>query len=331
MALVETALQASERVLINVPAEIPRGHLERPGVQDTVAVIMFATNERLLWAGYDGQSTYRPMPLGPDGRVRGVRYGRFRTFYGFPAQGRGGFGFLLLSSQDASSLEKGTQGALTSIDRFLSWAERTLGPGAGLALQPTISDHPTARYIQMFGFPMWTPFTDSLISLVNERNMPREQEQSIRQEGKDVRKKPIPPRVAEAPDESSMPSAQKRDELRLARDVPPDRYRRNWQSFLELDVDASIEDIVLEAPFIQYWTIGEGSHLDYEAGDRVELLHAEAPPSGIDRRSVGTVLRYQREGRIVEVKWGNGERSTLYLSRKDRIKPVFHEGAGEPG
>lgn len=171
MALVADMLLPSERLLVNAPAEVAATALERPGVQDGHAVIMFATDLRVLWAGFDGSGEYRPLPFNSGKLVHGVRYGSFRTFHTFRGPDRGGFGFLLLSKADMAALDDAVRTSITPVGHFLNWVDQTLGPGAGLVLEPVISVHPATTHVQMFVFPMWTPITESLITLINNRNV----------------------------------------------------------------------------------------------------------------------------------------------------------------
>lgn len=174
LSLLEGSLRESELIFMNVPAEMPPWPVPTqptPGIP----VILFATDQRMLWAGYSGRSDYRPAPLGDDGAVRSVDYDGFRTFYAFPAgDSRGGFGFLMFSEDDAMRAARGVRQSLASLVDFKGWADVAMGPGASAVLSPVLLEHPQVRHLQMFLFPSrtWTPLVQSFVELVCSRTLP---------------------------------------------------------------------------------------------------------------------------------------------------------------
>jgi hypothetical protein len=157
---------------MNVPAEMPPWPVpEQPAYG--IPVILFATDQRMLWAGYSGRSDYRPAPLGEDGAVRSVDYDGFRTFYAFRAVG-GEFGFLMFSEDDAMRASKGVRQSLAALVDFIGWADVVMGPGASAILSPVLFEHPEVRHLQMFLFPsrIWTPLVESFVELVCSRTLP---------------------------------------------------------------------------------------------------------------------------------------------------------------
>ena len=141
-------------------------------------VILFATDQRFLWIGYDGTGGYGAPTVVHDGSVGAVQYGRYQLFAAVRnrvGEPFGGFGFLGLSTSNYEKLPPSVQPA--------AWSMAD-SPGARAAMEAAFGemasrmlDHYFVRsevaetwpWVVIYGFPMWTPLLEQMADFVGQR------------------------------------------------------------------------------------------------------------------------------------------------------------------
>jgi len=176
--LVKGSLHPGEKILAHTAAGTTVHSLLDRTVERAKPVVLYATTERVLWAGVDGSELYRPVSLGDDGHVRWINYGAFLDFVAASAEEgpRGpipssGFGFIALSADQAAELPTGVAEGLASAGELRIWAMEVTGSDQETArlveLTRIVSG---AEFFQFFSFPVWGPPAEDLVKEVCRQN-----------------------------------------------------------------------------------------------------------------------------------------------------------------
>jgi hypothetical protein len=170
LELVEGLLRRNERVLHNAPAELV---VAVPGLT-THPVILFATDQRLIWTMFDGTAQYRAVPAGTMFEYGSIDFGRYEALGAIPGRGRtgrwGGLGYLGLSPSDWTALPPNLRQAAWATPVAFEAAERIFGTTGPRFLQLVTQEvAEVLAPIVMFGFPTWTPLVEQLARAVDSR------------------------------------------------------------------------------------------------------------------------------------------------------------------
>jgi len=178
IALVSDKLRPREKLIEHVAAETPVHSLLDRSIERAMPVILYATTERVLWAGYDGSYDYEARRLGHDGHMRGVDLGCFLDMVAAPV-GEGprgslpgpGFGFIAFTAKQADALSPGVVEGLTSVRELEIWAMEVAGTDdAGHLTAGLAGMADGEEFFQLFHFPAWVPAAVRVVATASERN-----------------------------------------------------------------------------------------------------------------------------------------------------------------